>query len=65
MIPPFDKDGDLPPGIHQATWPEFQSRWCCGGVFDMITSREELRGAQGQIEELTEILDETKLRNRT
>ncbi len=31
----------------------------------MITSREELRGAQGQIEELTEILDETKLRNRT
>jgi hypothetical protein len=28
MIPPFDKDGDLPPGIHQATWLEFQSRFC-------------------------------------
>ena len=28
MIPLFDKDGDLPPGIHSASWDEFQSRFC-------------------------------------
>lgn len=28
MIPPFDVDGDLPPGRHTATWPEFQARFC-------------------------------------
>ncbi len=28
MIPPFDNEGDLPFGIHQATWQEFQSRFC-------------------------------------
>jgi hypothetical protein len=28
MIPPFDNDGALPSGMYQATWPEFQSRFC-------------------------------------
>jgi hypothetical protein len=28
MIPPFDPEGDLPPGRHMATWPEFQARFC-------------------------------------
>lgn len=28
MIPPFDTDGDLPPGRHTATWREFQARFC-------------------------------------
>ena len=28
MIPPFDLDGDLPPGGHTATWQEFQERFC-------------------------------------
>ncbi len=28
MIPPFDNDGDLPPGVYQATWAEFQRRLC-------------------------------------
>jgi hypothetical protein len=28
MIPSFDNDGDLPAGVHQATWPDFQSRFC-------------------------------------
>ena len=28
MIPPFDPDGDLPPGRHPATWLEFQERFC-------------------------------------
>ena len=28
MIPPFDPEGDLPPGRHQTTWREFQERFC-------------------------------------
>lgn len=28
MLPPFDPDGDLPQGTHQATWPEFRERFC-------------------------------------
>lgn len=28
MIPPFDADGDLPPGTHEATWSEFKDRLC-------------------------------------
>jgi len=28
MIPPFDYDGDLPPGMHRTTWPEFKERFC-------------------------------------
>lgn len=28
MIPPFDIDGNLHPGIHEATWFEFQQRFC-------------------------------------
>jgi len=27
MIPAFDVDRSLPPGIHQATWPEFAARF--------------------------------------
>jgi hypothetical protein len=25
MIPPFEASGNLPPGVHAATWPEFAS----------------------------------------
>jgi len=28
MIPPFDDTGDLPPGLHAATWTEFRARFC-------------------------------------
>ena len=28
MIPPFDDAGDLPPGLHPATWTEFRARFC-------------------------------------
>ena len=28
MIPPFDPDGELPKGLHQATWLEFKERFC-------------------------------------
>ena len=28
MIPPFDDTGDLPPGLHPATWVEFRARFC-------------------------------------
>jgi hypothetical protein len=28
MIPPFDEAGDLPPGLHAATWEEFRDRFC-------------------------------------
>ncbi len=28
MIPPFDTDGNLPPGIHRATLFEFSDRFC-------------------------------------
>lgn len=28
MIPPFDDAGDLPPGVHSATWEEFRVRFC-------------------------------------
>lgn len=27
MIPPFDEEGSLPPGIHQADWQEFENRF--------------------------------------
>ncbi len=27
MIPPFDADGNLPPGIHEAPWDEFVARF--------------------------------------
>jgi hypothetical protein len=27
MIPPFDSLGNLPPGIHRASWKEFKSRF--------------------------------------
>jgi Family of unknown function (DUF6932) len=28
VIPPFDADGDLPQGVHGATWLEFTERFC-------------------------------------
>ena len=28
MIPPFDADGDLPQGMHQAEWAAFRERFC-------------------------------------
>lgn len=28
MISSFDAEGDLPPGIHQATWAEFKNCFC-------------------------------------
>jgi hypothetical protein len=28
MIPPFDDTGELPPGLHTATWDEFRTRFC-------------------------------------
>lgn len=28
MIPLFDDAGDLPPGLHTATWEEFRARFC-------------------------------------
>lgn len=34
MIPPFDSEGDLPPGVHQATWSEFKDRFCIFGRSD-------------------------------
>lgn len=27
MIPPFDDSGNLPPGVHEATWDEFADRF--------------------------------------
>ncbi len=30
MIPPFDRRGTLPPGVHEASWPEFAERF--GGI---------------------------------
>lgn len=27
MIPPFDKRGNLPPGIHKASWSEIEARF--------------------------------------
>lgn len=31
MIPSFDSEGNLPPGLHQATWAEFRERfWLFG-----------------------------------
>src|ERR687887_116572 len=27
MIPPFDAAGNLPPGVHEATWDEFVGRF--------------------------------------
>ena len=39
MIPPFDPDGDLPQGVHQATWLEFRERFC---IFDRSDRRLRL-----------------------
>ena len=29
MIPPFDPEGDLPPGRYQTTWSEFKNASVC------------------------------------
>ena len=38
MLPEFNRDGRLPPGIHWATWPEIQSR------FGFSSRRQQLLG---------------------
>lgn len=48
MIPSFDPDGNLPQGMHQATWLEFRERFC---VFDR--SDQRLRLCR-QIEQMVE-----------
>jgi len=48
MIPPFDADGDLPQGMHQAAWTPFRERFC---IF--ARSDRRLRLCQ-QIEQLLE-----------
>jgi hypothetical protein len=49
MIPPFDPDGDLPQGIHQATWSEFKERFC-------IFTRSDRRLRLGR--QIEQMLDE-------
>jgi len=43
MIPPFDADGTLPPGIHGATWEEIAERF--GGTERRIELLGGLRQA--------------------
>lgn len=49
MIPPYDDAGDLPVGIHQATWDEFRERFC---IF--TRSDQRLRRCQRLIQMLEE-----------
>ncbi len=47
MIPDFDDNGNLPPGIHWANWLEFKAR------FGKTSKRREMiRGLQNAMEEL-------------
>ena len=47
MIPEFDLDGNLPPGIHLATWQEFTER------FGITSYRQKLlKGLQAALESL-------------
>lgn len=43
MIPPFDADGNLPPGIHPATWDELVARF--GGTVGRRQLLDGLRRA--------------------
>lgn len=51
MIPPFDPDGDLPQGIHQATWSGFRERFC-------IFTRSDRRLRLGR--QIEQMLDEAR-----
>ena len=42
MIPPFDEQGYLPPGIHSATLEELVSRFGCGSELRRVQA-ESLR----------------------
>jgi hypothetical protein len=43
MIPPFDPDGDLPPGLHWASWDEIAERF--GGTERRVALLDGLRRA--------------------
>ena len=48
MIPLFNKDGNLPPGVHWTTWPEFVER------FGITPHRQRLiKGLKSAIEVLS------------
>lgn len=47
MIPPFDRRGNLPPGIHAATWPEFVARF--GGTAHRVKLLDRLWGAMASL----------------
>jgi hypothetical protein len=55
MIPPFGPTGNLPPGVHQATWQEFAGRFggtphrrrLLGGLKAAIDSLREAVNLQG------------------
>lgn len=54
MIPPFNSDGELPPGIHSATWQEFAQRfgttpYRCELLAGLLAGLYELRRAGCQI----------------
>lgn len=38
MIPPFDNTGNLPPGIHDANWPDFVNRFATNGYRKALLS---------------------------
>lgn len=50
MIPPFDENGNLPPGIHWAEWSEFKERFGTNPkrlrlIQGLQTAMEELKSA--------------------
>jgi hypothetical protein len=59
VIPPFDEDGDLPPGIHRANWEQFHHRFCIFArsdrrlrLCDQIQQMAEQARASGIVERL-------------
>ncbi len=47
VIPPFDENGNLPPGIHWAEWSEFKERF--GTTPNRIRMIQELQTAMEQL----------------
>jgi len=47
VIPPFDENGNLPPGVHDATWDELEERF--GGN---KTRKKQLRGLRLALDDL-------------